>query len=160
MNEIPDYPTFQAVRVLAVRETVTASYAGRIRGGADVRPIFEALVPAGETREHFVAVYLDGRNQVAGAQIVSIGTLNAAVAHPREIFRPAILVGAAQIIIAHQHPSGDPSPSAEDFAVTSRIREAGKLIGIPLLDHVIFGEIRYFSFLERGYMTDATGGAQ
>lgn len=100
----------------------------------------------------FFAIYLDGRNRPIREERVSEGTLNAAVVHPREVFGPALRIGAASVLVVHNHPSGDPSPSAEDLAVTSRLRETGALVGIPLLDHCIVGDDRYFSFLERGYM--------
>lgn len=123
----------------------------RIRGGADVYERFRARYQ-GARKESFFAVYLDGRNRLIREERVSEGTLNAAVVHPREVFGPALRLGAASVLVLHNHPSGDPSPSSEDFSVTSRLREAGALVGIPLLDHCIIGDERYFSFLERGYL--------
>jgi DNA repair protein RadC len=92
-----------------------------------------------EDREHFTVVLLDARNRVVGVNTVSIGTLTASLVHPREVFKPAILANAAAIIVAHNHPSGDPEPSNEDVAITQRLGEAGALLGIRLLDHLVLG---------------------
>lgn len=102
-------------------------------------------------REHFVLLALDIRNRVIGAQVVSVGTLSASLVHPREMFKPAILLNAAGVIVAHNHPSGDPAPSAEDRECTKRLVKAGALLGIPVLDHVILGaDAGFFSFREAG----------
>ncbi len=100
----------------------------------------------------FFALLLDSKNRLLRDEVVSIGTLTASLVHPREVFRPAIREAAASIIVAHNHPSGDPSPSAEDMDVTARLRSAGELIGIPVLDHVILGAGTYTSLAERGRM--------
>ena len=99
-------------------------------------------------REKFIAVHLSTKNEVISYEVVSIGTLNLSLAHPREIFKAAILSNAASIIICHNHPSGDCSPSKEDMELTKRIYKAGKILGIELLDHVIFGASNYYSFKE------------
>ena len=105
----------------------------------------------GADREHFVILLLDTRNRVIGVNTVSIGTLNASMVHPREVFKPAILANAAAIIACHNHPSGDTTPSKEDMALTSRIKDAGALLGVPLLDHIIVGERQgYYSMKEWG----------
>ena len=103
-------------------------------------------------KEHFLVLLVDVRNKVTGVHVVSIGTLTASMVHPREVFRPAILGSAASIIIAHNHPSANVKPSAEDRSTTTRIAQAGKLLGIPLLDHVIFHGTRFFSFREQGLL--------
>ena len=103
-------------------------------------------------REHFVAVTLDGASRVLKTRVISIGTLNQSLVHPREVFRPAILDNAAGIIVAHNHPSGQITPSIEDRRITKRLREVGKLIGIELLDHVILTEYGYYGFNEEGEM--------
>ncbi|HKO22284.1 MAG TPA: DNA repair protein RadC, partial [Candidatus Eisenbacteria bacterium] len=90
-------------------------------------------------REHFVGFYLNSRNQVLRREIISIGSLNASIVHPREVFIPALAVSAASLILAHNHPSGDPEPSAEDVAVTRRLIDVGRLVGVPLVDHVVIG---------------------
>jgi len=100
-------------------------------------------------REHFVGFYLNSRNQVLRREVISIGSLNASIVHPREVFVPAIAVSAAGLILAHNHPSGDPTPSEEDLAITRRIQEAGRLLGIELLDHVVVARDSYTSFKER-----------
>ncbi len=91
----------------------------------------------GSKKEHFVVFYLDTRNQEIQREIISVGTLNANLVHPREVFEPAIKHTAAQIIVAHNHPSGNPEPSDDDLAITKRLVEAGKILGIEVLDHVI-----------------------
>jgi len=100
-------------------------------------------------REHFVGFYLNSRNQVLRREIISIGSLNASIVHPREVFAPAIAVSAASLVLAHNHPSGDPTPSEEDLAITRRLLEAGRIIGIDVLDHVIVARESYASFKER-----------
>lgn len=103
----------------------------------------------GADRESFFVLALDGKHALVREHCVSIGSLNSSLVHPREVFRPAIQVAAAAVICAHNHPSGDPEPSAEDLVVTRRLVECGKLVGIPLLDHVILGEGRYVSLRQR-----------
>ncbi|MQA91970.1 MAG: DNA repair protein RadC [Gemmatimonas sp.] len=112
----------------------------------------------GADREHFVALLLDTQNQIIGIHTVTIGTLDASLVHPREIFKPAILANAASVILAHNHPSGDPTPSAEDRTVTRQVVAAGTTLGIEVLDHVIVGgPHRYHSFRESGLMESLTG---
>lgn len=88
-------------------------------------------------KEHFVIFFLDARNQKIAREIISVGTLTMSIVHPREVFEPAIARSAAQIILAHNHPSGDPEPSAEDIRVTEQLREAGKILGIAIVDHIV-----------------------
>jgi len=122
--------------------------------------VFELL----ETRfrglefESFVVLTLDGKHRLRRLVPVSTGTLQTSLVHPREVFRPAIREAAAALIVAHNHPSGDPEPSAEDLEVTRRLRQAGELVGIPLLDHVVVGEQAFVSIRERD-PTWAAGGA-
>lgn len=101
-------------------------------------------------REHFMVLLLDTKHQVLGVETVSIGSLNSTVVHPRELFKTAIKRSAAAVILAHNHPSGDPNPSPEDLAVTGRLVEAGRILGIEVLDHVIIGDGRYYSFKKDG----------
>ncbi len=103
----------------------------------------------GQNREHFVGFYLNSRNQVLRREIISIGSLNASIVHPREVYQPAIAVSAASLILAHNHPSGDPTPSEEDLAITRRLVEAGRILGIEILDHVVVARDAYASFKER-----------
>lgn len=100
------------------------------------------------SREQFIALYLDGAHRVASFSIISIGTANQATVHPREVFQRAIGVGAVALVIAHNHPSGQSAPSNADREVTNLMKAAGKLLGIPLLDHVIVTENGHYSFLE------------
>ncbi|MBB6445873.1 RadC family protein [Bacillus benzoevorans] len=104
------------------------------------------------TQEHFVALYLNTKNQVLHKQTIFIGSLNASIVHPREVFKQAIRRSAASLICLHNHPSGDPSPSREDIEVTKRLNECGKIIGIELLDHLIIGENKFVSLKEKGYL--------
>ncbi|OAT85610.1 RadC family protein [Desulfotomaculum copahuensis] len=101
-------------------------------------------------REHFRALLLNTRHQVIVRETISIGTLNSSTVHPRELFRNAIKRGAAALILVHNHPSGDPSPSSEDLDVTRRLQEAGRIIGIDVLDHVIIGDNRFVSLKAQG----------
>jgi DNA repair protein RadC len=101
-------------------------------------------------KEHFIVLLLDVRNRVLRISTVSVGSLTANIAHPREVFREAIDQGAAAIIVVHNHPSGDPSSSKEDRLLTKRLKESGEIIGIPLLDHVIIGGSEFASLKEQG----------
>src|SRR3989338_2663724 len=101
-------------------------------------------------KEHFVVFYLDTRNQEIKRETISMGTLNANLVHPREVFEPAIKNNAAQIIVAHNHPSGDAEPSADDLAITKKFAEAGKILGIEVLDHVIVATDKFLSLKEKG----------
>lgn len=101
-------------------------------------------------REHFRAILLNTKNQVIGTDKVSVGTLNSSAVHPRELFRNAIKRGAASVILVHNHPSGDPSPSREDKDITLRVKEAGNIIGIDVLDHIIIGDNKFTSFKANG----------
>lgn len=103
------------------------------------------------SQEHFVALFLTTKNEVLGKKTVFIGSLNASIVHPREVFKEAILRSAASIVVAHNHPSGNPEPSREDIEVTKRLVEVGKTVGIELLDHLIIGD-SYVSLKEKGYV--------
>jgi DNA repair protein RadC len=102
--------------------------------------------------EEFHVLLLDTQNQILRDLLVTRGTLDASLVHPREVFRAAVAEAAAAVILVHNHPSGDPTPSAEDRAVTRQLRAAGETMGIAVLDHVIVGEGRYVSFVEAGMM--------
>lgn len=103
----------------------------------------------GNKKEYLVIFYLDVRNQVIRKEIISIGSLNSSFIHPREVFEPAVSHLAAQIIISHNHPSGDPSPSEEDIEVTKRLIQVGEILGIEIIDHVIVTEKEFFSMKEK-----------
>ena len=151
---IPGVGTAKAATVLAAlelgrRAQQTAKSRPRIREGADVaallRPRFRA-----EKREHFIVLPLTSKNEVLMVADVSVGTLTNTLVHPREVYEPAIRCGAAHIVLAHNHPSGDPMPSAEDHRLTRVLCEAGKVLGIPVTDHVIVAGDSFFSFAEAG----------
>ena len=126
------------IREVAVRYVGrSARIATAIRRPAEVVEFLRRVV-RDDAREHFVALYLDGRHRPIAHQVVSIGTASAALVHPREVFQPAILVGACAVIVAHNHPSGDPTPSREDREITQRLAQAGALLGVSLLDSVVF----------------------
>ena len=105
-----------------------------------------------ESRESFVAVLLSTKNHVLKTPVISVGSLNASIVHPRELFREAINASAAAVIVAHNHPSGDPTPSPEDVSLTRKLVEAGKILDIPVLDHVVLGDGKYVSFKEKGIL--------
>src|SRR6185369_15951577 len=105
-----------------------------------------------ETKEVFITLHLDGKNRVICVDLVSIGSLNQSIVHPREVFKTALLSNAAAVLLIHQHPTGDPTPSSEDIAITRRLKEAGELLGLKVLDHIIVGESEYLSFVERGLL--------
>ena len=113
------------------------------------RPGFYGCYLDEEDREHFVSMMLDAKNKVIGIYTVSIGTLCCTVVSPREVFKAAILANAASIIVAHNHPSGDVTPSPEDIQVTATLKQAGKLLDIEVLDHVIVGEDGAFTSLRQ-----------
>nr|WP_300002055.1 DNA repair protein RadC [Tissierella sp.] len=100
-------------------------------------------------KEHFNIAILDTKNQILSIENISVGTLNASIVHPRDVFHAAINKSANSIILLHNHPSGDPAPSDEDINITSRLVDAGDLIGIKVLDHIIIGDNRYVSFKEK-----------
>jgi DNA repair protein RadC len=99
-----------------------------------------------ETKEMFLSLHVDGKNRIVALDIVSIGSLNQSIVHPRSTFNTALLSNAAAVILLHNHPTGDPSPSNEDIAITRRLREAGDILGVKVLDHIIIGTT-YFSFV-------------
>ena len=103
-------------------------------------------------KEYFLTLLLDGKNRIIRRVQVSEGSLNQSIVHPREVFIPAVKESAAAIILVHNHPTGDPAPSSEDIAITRRLREAGDIMGIKVLDHIIIGDGEFVSFVERGLL--------
>ena len=103
----------------------------------------------GLKKEHFIIFYLDSRNQQIEREIISVGSLNASLVHPREVFEPAVRIHAAQVILAHNHPSGNPEPSRDDLEINRRLVEAGKILGIEVIDHIIVTATGYLSFKEK-----------
>jgi DNA repair protein RadC len=123
----------------------------KIQDPSDAEQAIRYLIDASD-REMFVSVFLNTKNVITGSEIVSIGSLDSTIVHPREVFKAALLHNAASIIIGHNHPSGDPTPSREDIQVTNRLSEVGKLLGVEVLDHIIIGEGRFVSLRESGMM--------
>ena len=117
-----------------------------LAAAAVLRPLF-----AGLDREHFLVCGLDAKHVIIGVNVVSIGSLTLAIVHPREVFKPLILMNASAWICAHNHPSGDITPSAEDRVLTSRLRQGADLLGITLLDHLILTDDRLYSFADQGW---------
>lgn len=101
-----------------------------------------------QKKEHFVALFLNARNQLLLKEVISVGTLTASLVHPREVFEPALRISAASIIVVHNHPSGETEPSEEDKEITQRLIKAGKLLGIDVIDHIIVTATRYISMKE------------
>ncbi len=143
MHRLPIY------RVALVRESSQPSILNRITTPRNVYEIASSYLD-GADREHFVVIMLDTKNQVIGINTVAIGVLASCPIHPREVFKPAILANAAGIILLHNHPSGDVTPSQDDLLLTRRLKEAGEILGIQVVDHVILGYANYASLKERG----------
>ncbi len=138
------------VSVALVRESAPRPVAASLRCPEDIAAWARNVAGMGDLdREHFVAVHLDIKNRVRSWEIVSIGHLSAALVHPREVFKAAILANAASVALLHNHPSGDPEPSREDIDLTRRLIRAGELLGIPVLDHVVVTADRHCSVVER-----------
>ena len=119
----------------------------------DVVRLVEARL-ARATKEHFLALLLDARHRVLRIADIAVGSLTASLVHPREVFHEAITAHAAALILVHNHPSGDPTPSEEDLALTERLIEAGRLLGMDVLDHVIIGHGRHVSLQASGLMAE------
>ena len=148
-------PTFKPYGVPRYRLTLVAESSGlepsgpiqtSVAAATLLRPCFEGL-----DREQFLVCGLDAKHRIIGINIVSIGSLTLAIVHLREVFKPLILMSAAAFICAHNHPSSDPTPSPEDRVLTQRLRQGAEILGITLLDHVVLGEERYFSFADQGW---------
>jgi DNA repair protein RadC len=148
-------PTFKPYGVPRYRLTLVAESSGlepsgpiqtSVAAASLLRPCFDGL-----DREQFLVCGLDAKHRIIGINIVSIGSLTLAIVHPREVFKPLILMNAAAFICAHNHPSSDPTPSPEDRVLTRRLRQGAEILGITLLDHVVLGEERYFSFADQGW---------
>ncbi|MBO8131852.1 MAG: DNA repair protein RadC [Candidatus Marinimicrobia bacterium] len=156
-DELKDYPGLgpaKACEIVACFELGKRLLRGKkARIYLKPKEVWEELKDIRDNKkEHFVIFYLDSRNQEIKREIISIGSLNANLVHPREVFEPAVRNLAAQIILAHNHPSGDIEPSEEDLTITKRLVEAGKIMGIEVVDHIIVVKNRYFSFKEKGLL--------
>lgn len=120
-----------------------------IKGPMDVSDLVQAQMRYLD-REHFKAILLNRKNGILSVETVSIGTLTSSMVHPREVFKPAIRKNAASVILVHNHPSGDPTPSREDIEITKRLSECGQLLGIEVLDHIIIGDGSWNSLKSSG----------
>jgi DNA repair protein RadC len=133
---------------LTVRDEISVYFGkDRYTDPQQIHDAFKWLL--NETKEYFISLHLDGKNRIVCIDMISIGSLNQSIVHPRETFKTALLSNAAAIILVHNHPTGDPTPSREDLSITRRLREAGEILGIKVLDHIIIGET-YCSFVTRG----------
>lgn len=148
--------SWRRVRLSLVREHAERPYA--LRHAGDVVGLLRAFL-GDDPRETFVVAYLDARHRPIAVHAATTGTAGSCPVHPREVFGPAVALSATALVVAHNHPSGDPTPSAEDRAVTERLRAAGELLGIELLDHVVIGDERYYSFAEEAVRPLPAGGA-
>ena len=147
----PLAPLLRVQMVTVVRAGASPFALRQMRGSAEVYAAFRGVCERAD-RESFWSILLDTKHKVIGVEEVARGSLSSAIVHPRETFKSAVVVNAAAIVVLHNHPSGDPTPSAEDLALTRRLREVGELIGIRVLDHIIVGRGRYVSFVDDGYL--------
>jgi DNA repair protein RadC len=126
----------------------------KVTGAKEVAKVFQDILALedkiDQEKEHYYVCHLNCRSQILMVELVSIGILSRAVVHPRETFRRAVIAGSASIIIAHNHPSGETEPSDEDIKITRVMHEAGQILGINLLDHIIFTKDSYYSFKNNG----------
>ena len=150
-TENPDFPSkrVQVVKIKLVRESSFLYGKRRVNSPLEAYELGKILMEETD-REQLLVCCLNTKNHPLNLHVVSIGSLNASIVHPREVFKAAVLSNAASIILFHNHPSGDPSPSSEDQTATERIRDCGRLMGIDLLDHIIIGEDTYYSMREKG----------
>ena len=145
MHRLPIY------KVTLVKESFQPSPINVVKRPSDVYDIAKQYLQ-GLDREHFVVLMLDVKNKILGIHTVSIGILSSCPVHPREVFKAAIVVGASSIILLHNHPSGDPTPSTQDISLTKRLMEIGELMGIELLDHLVIGTDGYISMREEKFI--------
>lgn len=155
LTKMPGIGPVKAVTLVAAIELgkrlsgLAAAVKPIIRAPQDVADLLMARLRY-EPREHFLIVLLSTKNHVLATPTISIGSLNASIVHPREVFRTAIHYAAAAVILVHNHPSGDPTPSAEDITLTRKLVDVGKILEIHVLDHLIIGDNKYVSLKEKG----------
>ena len=141
-------PVFEEV---VVSEETAKYFDGKsISNSRDIYKLFRYL--SRETKEHFIAIHLDTKNRIICIDRISTGSLGDSIVHPREVFKSVLLSSAASIAVVHNHPSGTPDPSKDDINITKRLKEAGELLGIEVLDHIIIGNGCYISLIEKGYL--------
>lgn len=134
---------------LTVREGTDEYLTKAVSNSQTVYSLFSFLQH--ESKEHFIVLHLDAKNKILCIDRVSVGTMMSSVVHPREVFKTALLSSATAVILLHNHPSGDPNPSRDDISLTAKLQQAGELMGIVVLDHVIIGD-GYISLKEKGYL--------
>lgn len=134
---------------LTIREEVINYLSPKDRYTSPIRVYETFKFLTKETKEYFFTLHMDGKNRILCIDMVSVGSLNQSIVHPREVFKSALLSSSAGIILLHNHPSGDPTPSREDIEITRRLKEAGELLGVRVMDHIIIGET-FISFVEKG----------
>lgn len=147
----------QAIKISSIFEIArrwSAHTDGNKLNFSQPQAVYDYMFPKvrGLQKERFSVLILDTKNNIIKEELISIGSLNASIVHPREVFKAAIENSAASIILVHNHPSGDPSPSREDLYITQKLTDGGKLLGIDVLDHVIIGEGKYKSLKTEGLM--------
>jgi DNA repair protein RadC len=152
METIYELETFTVK--LTVSEPATESARSSEEAAQIMRLVYAKL---DDDQEFFSVLFLNNKNKIRGYKIISSGSLTASLVHPREVYRAVCLYGAAAVVFVHNHPSGDPAPSLEDIEITRRLKEVGDVLGVRVLDHVILGDGRYFSFSDRGML--GGGGA-
>lgn len=145
-SEKVTFPNATYIREITMRYDSTNVRASTIRTNNDI-VAFLRSVTYDNTKEHFFGVFLNGAHHIIGFQCISIGTANQAQVHPREVFQPAIVAGSVSLILAHNHPSGSLVASSEDHAMTKRLKEAGELLGVRVLDHIIFTDSDHLSLI-------------
>jgi DNA repair protein RadC len=143
----------QIIAALSLAKSLSVPQAERciIRSPKDVADLLRPEIGY-QQREHFVVLFLDTKNRLIAKETIAIGSLNACIVHPREVLKAAIKRSSATIVLSHNHPSGDTNPSQEDIQITTRLIDAGNIIGIEILDHVIVGLDRHYSLKENGHM--------
>ena len=140
------------VDVISIRMVKESSFLypnRKVSSPEDARDLFQKFLEDMD-KEYFIVACLNTKNEVNSIEIVSVGSLNSSIVHPREVFKSAILSNAASIIVCHNHPSEHTTPSKEDLSITERLIEVGIIIGIPVIDHIILGGNQFYSFKERG----------
>lgn len=154
LNSIAGYEPFESMRVLAAIEIGRRAGQSRMQLVESIESVEDSFKLfawlAGEKQEHFCAAYLNSKGGVISTKVIHIGTLNMSVVGAREVFREAVRENAASVIVAHNHPSGDPSPSPEDIAVTEKLMDAGRMLDVKVLDHIVVGESKSVSLMREG----------
>lgn len=140
-----------AFKVMLVKESQQASHKTKISTSQDVYDIAKSYL-YGADREHFVVIMLDIRNYIIGINTVTIGNIQSCIVNPREVFKPALIAGASSVILVHNHPSGDVYPSPDDLHLTDKLKQAGDILQIKVIDHIIVTDSNYLSLKDKGQM--------